>query len=292
MASITIAQPQFLWDLAPTFPQLSSCFKHPTNERQQLSWEHIDPYEAWPKYGNATPYAMCNTDQSNLARLQPVLNAMPLTEATLPIQKTTQSISSELKGSAQNTAVSKPDAEASNTFTNYGKINKDWKARRDKILQRNRQAAKRCRQRKKLVVEEIESLADAHAWRNNELRMQIEQLRYEILDLHCEILKHAQCDDEPIKRYLAQRVRKISGEHIVDSASSQPIDPRLSLPSLVSRPEQHSASKTIIYPEDDASQYDSQGFGAEILPRHHSASTSASSDGQTVDHTLFEMISY
>ncbi|RMZ44281.1 hypothetical protein AFCA_012593 [Aspergillus flavus] len=293
MASITVVQPQFLWDLTPTFPQLSSCFKHPTNERQQLSWENIDPYEAWPKYGDATPYAMCNTGQSNLARSQPVLNAMSLTEATLPIQKTTQPINGELKGSAQNTAVSKPDAkEASNTFTKHGRINKDWKARRDKILQRNRQAAKRCRQRKKLVVEEIESLADAHAWRNNELRMQIEQLRYEILDLHSEILKHAQCDDEPIKRYLARRVRRISGEPIVDSASSQPIDPRLSLPSFASRPEQYSATKTTVYPDDDASQYDSQGFGGEILPCHHSASTSASSDGQTVDHTLFEMISY
>ncbi|KNG88240.1 hypothetical protein ANOM_003076 [Aspergillus nomiae NRRL 13137] len=284
MTSITVVQPQFLWDLAPSFPQLSSCFKHPTNEHQQLSLENISPYDAWPKDSHATSFAMCSADQSSLARPQPVLDAMPLTEATLPIQTTSHSINGEPKGRAQNTAVPEPPAkEPSHTFTHHDKINKDWKVRRDKILQRNRQAAKRCRQRKKLVVEEIESLADAHAWRNSELRMQIEQLRYTILDLHGEILKHAQCDDEPIKRYLAQRVRKISEEHIVDSDSPQPIDPQLSSSSFAARPEQHL--------EGDGTQYDSQGF-PHIWPCHHSALTSASSDGQTVDHNLFEMISY
>ncbi|OGM41335.1 hypothetical protein ABOM_009927 [Aspergillus bombycis] len=292
MTSITVVQSPFLWDLAPTFPQLSSCFKHPTNERQQPSLENINPYEAWPKYSNPTPFAMCNADQSSLARPQPVLNAMPLAGATLPVHTTTHSINGELKGSAQNTAVPEPDAkEPSHTFTNHDKINKDWKARRDKILQRNRQAAKRCRQRKKLVVEEIEFLADAHAWRNSELRMQIEQLRYAMLDLHSEILKHAQCDDEPIKRYLAQRVRKISEEHTDDSASPHPIDPRLSSSSFAAGPKQHSTTKTTAYPEAGGSQCDSQGF-AETFPCHHSISTSVSSDGQTVDHTLFEMINY
>lgn len=293
MSSITVVQPQFLWDLAPTFPRLPTCFKHPTNEWQPLSLENISPYEAWPKYGNTSSYAMCNADQSSLACSQPISDTMPLVEPTLPIQTTSHAINGEPKWSAQNTTVSNPDImEPSYTFANHDKINKDWKARRDKILQRNRQAAKRCRQRKKLVVEEIESLADAHAWRNNELRMQIEQLRYEILDLHSEILKHAQCDDEPIKRYLSQRVREISGEHILDSTSPQPIDPRLSFSSLEARPEPHSTTKAIVYQENHESQYDSNGFGAEILPCHHSTSTSASSDGQTVDHTLFEMISY
>ncbi|KAE8377516.1 hypothetical protein BDV26DRAFT_293122 [Aspergillus bertholletiae] len=112
-------------------------------------------------------------------------------EATLPAQTTIQTINGKLRGSAQNTAVQKSDVKKpSHAFATNDKMHIEWRARRDKVLQRNCQAVKRCRQRKKLVVEEIESLADAHIWWKSELRIQIEQLRYELLGLHSGILRH------------------------------------------------------------------------------------------------------
>ncbi|KAB8227794.1 bZIP transcription factor [Aspergillus alliaceus] len=296
MSSITAVQPQLLWNLAPTFPQHSPFLKPPRRESQQLDLENIVPYEPWAKFGNVAPFAMCHTNQSSLPRLQPHVSAMSLTETALPIQPAIQPINlqnRELEGSTQGMGYPAEGytKDIPHVFVNPNRANKDWKTRRDKVLQRNREAAKRCRQRKKLVVEEIESLADAQAWRNNELRGQIEHLRYEILDLHSEILKHAQCDDEPIKQYLAQRVRKISEDHSVGTASPPPIDPQLSS-SFEARFENGSPPTTDLRPASGGSQYDPQRMGTDAIPFHNTTLAPASSGERTTERTLFELISY
>ncbi|KAJ5690100.1 Rho GTPase activation protein [Penicillium macrosclerotiorum] len=65
------------------------------------------------------------------------------------------------------------------------------RAKRAKFLERNRLAAKQSEKKEHLVAE-------------------ITRLRSEILSLKNEVLKHAQCGDEPIKLHLAQMVKKIT----------------------------------------------------------------------------------
>jgi hypothetical protein len=239
---------------------------------------------------------MAKPIQSSISQFQPLLDAEPFMDATLPPQPTAQLFDSRNAGLEHDTqgmvVPSHGTTKLRPMFMGHDPERCDWKSRRDKVLQRNRQAAKRCRQRKKLVVEEIESLANAHAWRNNELRVYLEQLRYELLDLHSEILKHAQCDNEPIKRYLAQRVRKISEDHTADGISAEPVDPQLSSSFLAAR------SRNLLSPGTGpclgnyGSPYDSLSVGTEVLPYQDTTPTEASSSEQTADRTLFQMISF
>ncbi|KAF7592402.1 hypothetical protein BBP40_000320 [Aspergillus hancockii] len=286
MGSITVVQPNFLWGLGPNFPPLSSCFSCSEGEKD------INPYEAWSKCGNGAPEGIAEPIQPDLSQSQPLLDTKPFMETGLPVRPSALFFDprdDELEGNTQfMVAPSHNTTELRHTFMKHRAEGNDWKSRRDKVLQRNRQAAKRCRQRKKHVVEEIESLANAHAWRNNELRVHIEQLRYELLDLHGEILKHAQCDDEPIKRYLRQRVRKISEDHTANAVNPEPIDPQLVSSSLAARSGNVLSSGT----GSCLGPYNSLSIGTQAFSYQDTAQTEASSGEQTTDRTLFEMISF
>jgi hypothetical protein len=88
-------------------------------------------------------------------------------------------------------------------------------AKREKFLERNRLAASKCRQKKKEHTMLLESRYREQSDRKEEFVAEIARLKSEILGLKNEVLKHAQCGDEPIKLHLAQMVKKITD---VDSA--------------------------------------------------------------------------
>lgn len=83
-------------------------------------------------------------------------------------------------------------------------------SQREKILQRNRLAAKRCRQKKKTHNMAMETRYREESARKESLVADIERLRSEYLDLRGEMLKHAACPDEPIKRHLELMVKRIT----------------------------------------------------------------------------------
>jgi bZIP transcription factor len=83
-------------------------------------------------------------------------------------------------------------------------------AKREKFLERNRLAASKCRQKKKEHTLMLESQFKEQSSRKDMLNAEIARLRSEILGLKNEVLKHAQCGDEPIKLHLAQMVKKIT----------------------------------------------------------------------------------
>lgn len=95
------------------------------------------------------------------------------------------------------------------------------RAKREKFLERNRLAASKCRQKKKEHTMLLESRYKEQSDKKERLLAEIARLRSEILGLKNEVLKHAQCGDEPIKLHLAQMVKKITyndnGPEITDS---------------------------------------------------------------------------
>ncbi|KAJ6144879.1 Rho GTPase activation protein [Penicillium chermesinum] len=84
------------------------------------------------------------------------------------------------------------------------------RAKRAKFLERNRLAASKCRQKKKEHTQQLESRYKEQSEKKEQLVGEIARLRSEILNLKNEVLKHAQCGDEPIKLHLAQMVKKIT----------------------------------------------------------------------------------
>ncbi|KAI1762411.1 hypothetical protein GGR53DRAFT_418234 [Hypoxylon sp. FL1150] len=77
--------------------------------------------------------------------------------------------------------------------------------------ERNRKAARKCRQKAKVNVEWLKDEERELARQNRELKCIAGGLREEVLGLKNELLTHSQyCDSEPIKRYLA----KVAGDLI------------------------------------------------------------------------------
>lgn len=92
-------------------------------------------------------------------------------------------------------------------------------AKREKFLERNRLAASKCRQKKKEHTQQLEARYKEQSDKKEQLMMEISRLRSEILGLKNEVLRHAQCGDEPIKLHLAQMVKKITYN---DTSSTMP----------------------------------------------------------------------
>lgn len=84
--------------------------------------------------------------------------------------------------------------------------------KREKFLERNRLAASKCRQKKKEHTLMLETQYKEQAEKKARLNNEISQLRGEILGLKNEVLRHAQCGDEPIKLHLAQMVKQIANK--------------------------------------------------------------------------------
>lgn len=96
------------------------------------------------------------------------------------------------------------------------------RAKRAKFLERNRLAASKCRQKKKEHTQQLEFRFKEQSEKKDGLTAEIARLRSDLLILKNEVLKHAQCGDEPIKLHLAQMVKRITD---TDSRPSVPPEP-------------------------------------------------------------------
>lgn len=92
--------------------------------------------------------------------------------------------------------------------------------KREKFLERNRLAASKCRQKKKEHNMLLESRFKEQSDKRERLNSEISRLRGEILGLKNEVLRHAQCGDEPIKLHLAQMVKQIANKDRDDPTES------------------------------------------------------------------------
>ncbi|KAF5014827.1 hypothetical protein F66182_14053, partial [Fusarium sp. NRRL 66182] len=93
-------------------------------------------------------------------------------------------------------------------------------SKREKFLERNRLAASKCRQKKKEHTMLLETRFKEQSEKRERLNSEISRLRGEILGLKNEVLRHAQCGDEPIKLHLAHMVKQIANKDRDDPTGS------------------------------------------------------------------------
>lgn len=96
------------------------------------------------------------------------------------------------------------------------------KKQRKKLLEKNREAAYRCRQKKKRWVNELEEKSENMEHKNKELRDQVTQLREESIYLRNLLLTHGNCDCDVVQTYLRRTSEKLSSQvpALIGSSSS------------------------------------------------------------------------
>jgi hypothetical protein len=86
------------------------------------------------------------------------------------------------------------------------------KKQRKKLLEKNREAAYRCRQKKKKWVHDLEERSESAENRNKELLEQVSQLREESIYLRNLLLTHGNCDCDVLVSLLLFSLESTSGE--------------------------------------------------------------------------------
>lgn len=135
------------------------------------------------------------------------------------------------------------------------------RAKREKFLERNRLAASKCRQKKKEHTQQLETRYKEQSDKKETLVAEIARLRHEILGLKNEVLRHAQCGDEPIKLHLAQMVKKITyndtsttAAELSDAADAVSTSEEPSTPTAQQQPQQSQQQGVMSFGFDDALQ--------------------------------------
>jgi hypothetical protein len=95
---------------------------------------------------------------------------------------------------------------------------------RQLFLERNRLAADKCRRKKKAWTAELEEQARLLKTQRYIVINQVNQLRYELLELKYRCLQHIDCECEQIRQYLGNMVQQ---HQPLESASDQLSNPRM-----------------------------------------------------------------
>ncbi|KAL5366086.1 hypothetical protein BJX96DRAFT_25591 [Aspergillus floccosus] len=116
------------------------------------------------------------------------------------------------------------------------------KAKRRRFLERNRVAASKCRQKKKMETQILEQKFEQVLKQRESLEKDVKVFQNEVLDLKQQLLAHARCGNPAIDQHLQQMVRTITAikDHESDSdreEDSPPstIDVSTAVPALASQ---------------------------------------------------------
>lgn len=90
---------------------------------------------------------------------------------------------------------------------------------RRRVLERNRLAATKCRNRKRDEAKDLEAQEQEAQERNRHLLATLAQLRTHVVDLKTLVLRHTDCNCETIQKYIARHAEKAVGE-LTDSPSN------------------------------------------------------------------------
>ncbi|EPY52960.1 transcription factor Atf21 [Schizosaccharomyces cryophilus OY26] len=88
-------------------------------------------------------------------------------------------------------------------------LDDDCSDKRKRFLERNRVAASKCRQKKKLWTQDLENSARVACEQSKALRSLVAQLREEVLCLKNQLLAHQDCGCEGIRQYLSSEAMGI-----------------------------------------------------------------------------------
>lgn len=153
------------------------------------------PYDQRPQLNPAST----NQGASNLHSARPSrssITSISSTTSTSTSATTGSDITSPKKASKSSKRNSKPKVYDKND------------PRRERYLERNRRAASKCRRQKKERNQQLENLYRKQSAEQERLLSERDRMRSELLSLKDELLKHAQCEDPPLKFYIAQMVEE------------------------------------------------------------------------------------
>jgi len=74
--------------------------------------------------------------------------------------------------------------------------------KKEQVKQRNRVAATKCRQKKKVKVDELKEMQSHLEAQNNDLRMEFQRLREEVGQVKSSLINHTECNDPNINRWV------------------------------------------------------------------------------------------
>ena len=281
-----------LWDLSPNSPLLPSwnskrnaAFVNPGLERDLKNTHVRNGQPTPPLYDDKSPDSPMGLYYAHLD------GAMQ--DPTDHLQRDSFSDHSgiDTRGSYKRRRMRDPKRSSSRFSPSDCDDHGQEKAKREKFLERNRLAASKCRQKKKEHTMLLETRYKEQSDKKEKLMAEIARLRSEILGLKNEVLKHAQCGDEPIKLHLAQMVKKITYK----DSSSGGIADAAEVTSTSEDPETPAVQPSLSFGFDDQLHLENTpGFGPfdPQLRRESEASliSDASSYPYTADDSFDDLI--
>lgn len=148
----------------------------------------IDPVNVQSHYGQVTPPDDVSSNmfdgQQEQVHPETPSKKRKRTPAPLNTPKTALASKRTRKNAARSRQPEPPTADATGPEM----------ARRSKFLERNRQAASKCRQKKKTWIDSLEARARDLQSLNSSLHLEIASLKCEMLHLQLEMVRHRDCD--------------------------------------------------------------------------------------------------
>jgi len=220
---LSLQDDEHIWGLSPMSPSLSAWNPKPEPTFANANLER-DLKNSRVRNGQPTP-PLDDKGSSPPGDLLTALGSVnPWEEMQTPISHDGRHRKSpsdpDQTGSSKRRKVRDTKSLLTTTASSSGAESDDQKqerVKREKFLERNRLAASKCRQKKKEHTMLLETRYKEQSDKKEELVAEIARLRSEILSLKNEVLKHAQCGDEPIKLHLAQMVKKITYNDAADA---------------------------------------------------------------------------
>ncbi|KAJ2428827.1 hypothetical protein GGF41_001282 [Coemansia sp. RSA 2531] len=109
--------------------------------------------------------------------------------------------------------------------------------RRRRFLERNRVAASKCRQKKKIWIQDLERRAEDATMQNRSLHIAVAQLKEEVLILKNQLLAHRNCGCSAVQQFLSSDVSMNPTQAAVTAATAGVFP--LSTQGMNSPPQQH-----------------------------------------------------
>ncbi|KAM0264121.1 hypothetical protein ACHAQJ_000866 [Trichoderma viride] len=85
--------------------------------------------------------------------------------------------------------------------------NRSETEKKEQVKQRNRVAASKCRQKKKIKVDELKDMQSSLEAQNNDLHQEYQRLRQEIGRVKSELINHTECNDPNIDRWVENEAK-------------------------------------------------------------------------------------
>ncbi|CAF9938062.1 MAG: hypothetical protein ALECFALPRED_007494 [Alectoria fallacina] len=229
------------WNNEPNFrpftPPSSASFSPkgwPSKDYQQGNpptiFTNIDPANTRAHYGQVTPP---DDENDNESLLDYQLREQLQQHETQPPQDTgkgKRKRKSTNNGSTSQSPPKRTRKYASRGSNSTNEPSKPEDVKRSKFLERNRVAASKCRQKKKEWTQNLENRARELQKNNNQLRMVVESCRQEVVFLKGELLKHSQCECEPIQTFIKSGANNFADHKQEENLFKRQISPIESMP--------------------------------------------------------------